>query len=147
MKKGIGIAIALTVVSLATSITVSFLKPKGLTARQIKELKGLNEMTLQGLNDAHLAFYNAYGRNLHSGEELASVQGSLPKEAFSRSERIVSQYDGKGGWLFDGSGVFSVNHPQVFIPEEELAPTPTPGPAPTPLPDVAARLNPSHDGE
>ena len=141
MKKGSGIAIALTLVSGITSIVMLFGSPKGLNERMVKELQGVNELTLQQLNDSIGFFNQRFGRDPHSALEMVPYPlREIPKEPFSKSSRLATAYDGLGGWIYVEGRGFSVNHPQSAKTANKMAPTPTPGPPATPMPDIAESL-------
>lgn len=141
MRKGTGIAGALTLVSVAVTIAVMYGHPKGVPERMQKEMAALDEVLLIQLGSGVEAFNQRFGRDpLHGLELVPHVFQELPKEAFSRSNRVSPVYDGMGGWVYRQGDGFSVNHPRRWVEQGQLLPTPTPGPPPTPLPDVAEAL-------
>lgn len=147
MKKGMGVVVALMVIGVGIPMGLSFAKPKKppeMSNNEIEQAKVMDEVALEGLNNACRAFQAQFGRYPQHGLELVSAKyyPELPKEPFSRSNRVMDHYDGLGGWVYDAANGFLLNAPQKQVDEALLAPTPTPGAAPTPLPDVAEKLAP-----
>lgn len=107
MKKGIGIAVAIGVISLAGSFFVLHQSDdeanKRINPQLAEQYRGANEMLMMQLNGALNSFNNRNNRMPVKAEELIpDFLQDIPRECFSRLSSTVSAYDGKGGWVYDG---------------------------------------------
>ena len=74
--------------------------------------KGADAANLANLNMARTMYMTSKGKAPEKAEDLIpEFLPAIPAEAFSKSNLVVSTYDGSGGWVLDGDG-FRPNHPQ-----------------------------------
>ena len=90
------------------------------SAQQAKEIQPAMQATYQGSNAANIAslnmartyYFQAKEKTPQKAEDLVpEFINAIPNEAFSKSNAVVSKYDGSGGWVMDEEKGFLPNFP------------------------------------
>jgi hypothetical protein len=91
------------------------------SAQQAKEIQpamragyqGSNTANIVSLNMARTAYFQAKEKTPQKAEDLVpEFIAAIPNEAFSKSNAVVTKYDGSGGWVMDEERGFLPNFPQ-----------------------------------
>lgn len=84
-------------------------------------MRASNAANIANLSIAFAMYTQTKGKAPEKIDDLVpEFVKSMPNEAFSKSNGVVSTYDGTGGWVLDAEG-FKPNAPQEILP-----PTPVP---------------------
>jgi hypothetical protein len=116
MNKGASLGIGLGLISLLGGLYYVGIMEK----EDIKQVdpameagyKGSNAANILSMNTARSLYVQAKGKAPEHVEDLVpEFLPSVPAEAFSKSNKVVSAYDGSGGWVLTADG-FQPNFPQ-----------------------------------